>query len=338
MPSLAVEFPSFEPKWFLRNPHFQTLYAGFLEWFRPLPGGGEDLAFPMNDGTPDTLIGRYHAPAGNASKPLVVIVHGLPGDQNSAAVVRSYRHFHANGYPVMRLNLRGAGAQNGQTEQLYHAGRTVDIREVLGQLENDHPEKCEHGIVMMGFSFGGNMTLKLLAEHDGTGKLRAGVAVSAAIDLTATSEFMSDFDWLSRLLYEKSLLKSAKEQALETDDVRAQYADDIERAESFFEFDQYFFAEFSGFADVPDYYDSSSAVSGLSAIALPTLAIFAPNDPVAPIAPFLDVSWPTNPDFRALLTARGGHVGFHARGLSHAWHDECARRFFDAVIAASPPP
>ena len=165
MPSLAVEFPSFEPKWFLRNPHLQTLYAGFLEWFRPLPGGGEDLAFPMNNGTPDTLIGRYHAPAGNASTPLVVIVHGLPGDQNSAAVVRSYRHFHANGYPVMRLNLRGAGAQNGQTEQLYHAGRTEDIREVLGQLENGHPEKCQHGIVMMGFSFGGCATRMALDER-----------------------------------------------------------------------------------------------------------------------------------------------------------------------------
>ena len=89
------------------------------------------------------------------------------------------------GYPVLRLNLRGAGPSGPLCRLQYHAGRGEDLRDALRSLD---PALTRRGLVLIGYSLGANMLLKFLAEHAAGFDLRGAVSVSAPIDLSAASQ------------------------------------------------------------------------------------------------------------------------------------------------------
>src|SRR5689334_17870886 len=89
-------------------------------------------------------------------------------------------HLLRAGYPVLRLNLRGAGGS--ETQQFYHAGRTEDLKRVIGSLDG---RLAANGVVPVGFSLGANMMLKYLAECGAMAPVLAAVSISAPIDLAA---------------------------------------------------------------------------------------------------------------------------------------------------------
>ena len=47
------------------------------------------------------------------------------------------------------------------------------------------PAVVQHGIVLLGYSLGGNVVLKYLAEQGAQATILAGVSISAPIDLHA---------------------------------------------------------------------------------------------------------------------------------------------------------
>ncbi len=144
------------------QPHLQTI------WRRPQIklSRHQSIEFPQPNSN-DVLVGAYHPPV-RAGRPLVLMLHGLPGDMNKDLIVWGAHTFLRRGYAVLRLNMRGAGEQAGTTEELYHAGRTSDIHTVIRQLVEQN--LCPDGIVLVGYSFGANIALKLLGERDNSGK------------------------------------------------------------------------------------------------------------------------------------------------------------------------
>ena len=89
----------------------------------------------MPDGTGACLSGMLEQPVKPLpDAPLLVIIHGLTGCEDSYLVRDGARHFVAAGLSVLRLNLRGAGRTRGDCTQSYHAGRTGDLDAVLAQL------------------------------------------------------------------------------------------------------------------------------------------------------------------------------------------------------------
>src|SRR3546814_6433177 len=109
----------------------------------------------MPDGTGDVLVGALNRPPGHAggSRPLVVLVHGLTGSEDSLYMLCSAALLLAHGYPVLRLNLRGAGQSRPVCRLQYHAGRTADLRAVLERLP---PTLAGSGLLVVGYSLGGN--------------------------------------------------------------------------------------------------------------------------------------------------------------------------------------
>src|SRR5688572_21395641 len=100
-------FPEFRPRRFWAQRDLQTLRRTIF-FCRPRLPAPEQIAFPMADG--DVLFGSYHRPPEPAApRPLVVVIHGLPGSEKSAVVVHSAAWLLRSGFPVLRLNLRGAG-------------------------------------------------------------------------------------------------------------------------------------------------------------------------------------------------------------------------------------
>ncbi len=277
------------------------------------PWPGERMAFAMKDGTGDELLGMLHRPAEDRGRPLVLLLHGLTGCEESSYVRVTGGELLKAGYPILRLNWRGAGASLGKTRAFYHAGRSEDILAVLGGMGSD---LAKNGLAAIGYSMGGNVLLKYLAERGSLAHLRAAIAVSPPIDLHAAQQRIGA---RRNRRYEAYLIAR----------MRIERPTDADIA-TILDFDDRMVAPANGFKDALDYYAQSSSGPRLGAIRAPTLIVHAQDDPWIPSASFRAVDWGKAKAVRLLMPWSGGHVGFHALGLSRPWHDEVALRFLAA--------
>ena len=319
------EFRERAPWW---GGDLQTLRNALVKSPKPSEDCNRNrLILPMADGSGDTLSALLEQPKQrpSATRPLIVIVHGLAGAEDSAYMQASAAHWLSRNHSVLRINLRGAGPSRESCRFRYHAGRTRDLDDALTALRENAPETCSGGIVLVGFSLGGNMLLKFLAEFPETPGIRAAASVSAPIDLSAGSRRLHS---RRNFFYQRSLLRGLQEESLGGKaEVSESHRQAILAARSIYEFDDAFVAPCNGFADAEDYYARSSALGFLEGIRTPTLLIHAFNDPWIPSSSYSGYDWKKNPKVQPCLVAGGGHVGFHCRGLRGAWHDHAIERF-----------
>lgn len=309
-----ISVPRFVPRLPWIGGDLQTL----RNYLRP-PGDilaswpGERLAFAMKDETGDELLGTLHRPAEDRGRPLVLLLHGLTGCEESSYIRITGRELLQAGYPVLRLNWRGAGPSMGQTKAFYHAGRSEDLLAVIGSMGSD---LAGNGLAAIGYSMGGNVLLKYLAERGSLAHLRAAVAVSPPIDLRAAQQRIAQ---RRNRRYQTYLLERMRLERPSAAEVK-----------TILEFDNLVVAPANGFRDALDYYAQCSAGPRLASIRTPTLIIHAKDDPWIPAASFRAVDWDKARSVRLLMPWSGGHVGFHALGLGRTWHDEVALRFLAA--------
>ncbi len=294
--------------------------------FRAWPERRLELA--MCDGSGDRLLATLHMGSA-APRGLVVLVHGLTGCEDSFYIRISARFWLEAGYSVLRLNLRGAGPSRPLCRQQYHAGRSEDLRDALQALGETGQDLFAGGVFLVGYSLGGNLLLRFLAEEAGAFPVAAAATVSAPIDLKAAQErIMAPRNWV----YHRYLLTRMRREALATPvppDEAPRRA--ILNAESVYAFDDRVVAPANGFAGAEDYYRRCSGLRFLPDVAVPTLVVHAEDDPWIPAGAHRRFDWSVNPQLRLAMTSAGGHVGFHGRGHAVPWHDREIGRFFDQV-------
>jgi predicted alpha/beta-fold hydrolase len=324
----AADFPPFRTRAPWWGGDLQTL-RNFLMRRRPPLAPPERLLLPMRDGSGDRLVASLNRPIVPALKPrpLVILLHGLSGCEDSAYLLISASHLLARGFPVLRLNLRGAGPSRVYCRFQYHAGRSGDFADALAALPAD---VTTAGVVAVGYSLGANMLLKFLGERGGEVPIKAAVAVSAPLDLASTARHMMR---RRNILYQSYLLRGMRNESLGSPaELTAAERAAIRAARSIWEFDHRFSAPRSGFRGAEDYYERNAARRYLDGIAVPTLVIHSLDDPWIPGAPYLAYDWRRNPSLVPLLSTRGGHVGFQGRHDRRIpWHDLCAAQFLAAV-------
>lgn len=298
---------------FLRRPHHDL---------DPWPAERLDLA--LRDGSGDRLVARLHRAAGRP-RGLVVLLHGLTGCEDSLYLRASAAFWLARGYGVVRLNLRGAGPSRPLCRGQYHAGRSGDLRDALLALQQAGVA-FDAGLYLMGYSLGANMLLRFLAEEGADFPVAAAVSVSAPIDLKAAQvRLMQPRNWL----YHRYLLRQMQAEALAAPgEISPAERAAIVSADSVFAYDEQVIAPRNGFAGADDYYRQCSGLRFLPAIKTPTLLVHARDDPWIPAAAYEGFDWPATPALTLALTAGGGHVGFHGRDATAAWHDRAAEAFF----------
>lgn len=291
------------------------------------------LLVAVDDGTGDRLSVQVHRarriPRTGTGPRLVVLIHGLGGSAESSYVRASAQGLLAAGFNVARVDLRSAGLSVGTSVQMYHAGKTDDLRAVLRHLA-DEPEARDRDtgdprLAVMGFSLGGSATLKLLGEPLAGLPVVAGVSVSAPLDLVVGSAHLSGamFGW-----YERYVLHALRRDSLRpgpggvprvTDEERA----GILRARTLPDFDDVVTAPRNGWRDATEYYTLNSCLPYLPRIAVPTLVIHALDDPMIPAGPYRSIDWQAlaqQGPVRRAITPHGGHVGFHERGRRLPWY------------------
>lgn len=318
--------PAFRPRAPWWGGDLQTLRNMLVRARYDLPATCERLLLPLSDGSGDRLAAMLGRPKSPVAGPLVVLIHGLTGCEDSA-YMRASACFHlSRGRCVLRLNLRGAGPSRRTCRGQYHAGCAIDIRDSLEALDS---ELCERGICLIGYSLGGNMLINLLANHAEGLPIRGAVTVSAPIEpAEAARRLLSPRNkiyhhWLLQQIKKES---SAPGAALTETERTA-----IARAKTIWDYDDRFIAPRNGFAGASDYYARTAGAQFVRNIRTPTLMIHARNDPWIPADPYAALERRLPANVQMFLPGGGGHVGFHAGGHSETWHDRCVDAFLRSL-------
>jgi predicted alpha/beta-fold hydrolase len=195
--------------------------------------------------------------------------------------------------------------------------------------------------VLLGFSGGGSMALKLAGELGAAvpEALRGVVSISAPLDYVRVGAWM---DTLGRLPYRFHVLRGlstgAREFARQHPE-RAHYRPrDVKRMSTFRHYDGTIIVPMHGFGDVDAYYAAASPGPWLPRIDVPTLLVHAEDDPMVPgetVRPWIgDASRAV----RVELTRHGGHLGwvagFDEASWVTAWPVRRALAFLDELRAA----
>lgn len=273
------------------------------------------------------LQGALHRTEDAAHRPLVVILHGLTGDENSPNVISSAHHFIDQGYGVLRLNLRGAGPSANSSHGTYHGGLTEDLVQVVAQLG-------ERGygtdIILYGISLGGNMMLKYLGELGARAGIRAAIGVSVPLSLKAVQVRLME---TRNRMYHNYLLLGMKNYVKRLGrEIDPDLLEKAQSAGSILEYDDQFVAPSHEMADAETYYQQHSSEAFLDDIRVPTLLIHAENDPWVPVESYQARPWDRSGWLSLVLTEDGGHVGFHDKHSKVPWHERVAVQFLKNIL------
>lgn len=316
LPAFASRFP-----WLTGD--LQTLRNSL---FRSAPIDSEAreiFEIPLSDRSAGRLRAVFDHPAGGARRQIVLLVHGLGGCEDSVYLRLTAAALLADGHPVMRLNLRGAGPGAHTSRGPYHAGLSADLRDVLADLAARYSGRP---VIAVGFSLGGHMLLRLAAEGDVPGTLAGIVTICAPLDLAATQKRVAA---LRNRIYERYIVHCMIRDARASARLSETQAAALGTIRQVREFDRVVVAPAHGFAGVNEYYARAQAFPLLGGIALPALVLHARDDPWVPEESYRRAPWPADGSVHVCLTEGGGHVGFHSRGRDWPWYVHSLRAWRD---------
>jgi predicted alpha/beta-fold hydrolase len=295
----------FTPLPFLGNAHVQTILGNFLPGDRLVASARRRLVV-LADG--DRLVLHDSVPPRwRAGDRIAVLVHGLSGTHRSGYMQRIAADLLRRRVRAVRIDLRGVGRGVALARKAYHAGCSDDVRAALTAIHELSPSSA---IVLIGFSLGGNIALKLAGEAAEwpVAGLRAVLAVGPPIDLARCLRLLSlPHNRIYELHFLRHLIAAAHR--------RERHFPDLPRTRfpraatmTLPDFDDRYTAPMWGFADAMDYYRNTASLPYISRIRVPTLLLTARDDPFIAVEPFEEVAQLTNVETR--IAPRGGHLGF----------------------------
>jgi uncharacterized protein len=293
----------FRPLPLLGNRHVQTVLGHLLGAAAPcLPPRERQVLLPDGD---RLVLHDRTPPVWRSGDRIVVLVHGLCGSHRSAGVLRLASALLPHGLRVVCLDLRGAGRGEGLARRTYNGGCSDDVRAALGEIRRGEPASP---LVLVGFSLGGNIVLKLAGEAAAAPvpNLERVAAVAPPADLERSAELLRrPGNRLYELYFVRLLVRMAQRQLRRFPELpRARFP----RRMSMRLFDDLYTAPLWGYADALDYYRRASAAPLLGRIRLPAFLLTARDDPFVAPEPLL--SLPTAPGREVHVLERGGHLGF----------------------------
>jgi predicted alpha/beta-fold hydrolase len=305
----------FIPARFLSSPHVQTIAAHFLRRARGPSVRRERWTTPDDDFVDVDVLD-----AATPRAPQVLVLHGLEGSSRAGYVVECLRLARAYGWGAVALNFRGCSDEPNLKARSYCSGDIDDALWVLRRMGRPR--------FAIGFSLGGNVLLKLLAEAHHDAQVDAAAAISVPFDLQASARAL-DGPGLMMRVYQLRFLRTLRAKALgkAARHPGALDAARIRKSRGIIGFDDSVTAPLYGLPSAGAYYAWASSGPRLKHVRTPTLPVSAEDDPLAPASLMPPVE---NPALTRLITRHGGHVGFVAPGPTF-WAEAQAFEFFETA-------
>lgn len=335
-----VEPSDYRPPRWLRGAHAQTIYPALFRKVAgvnyqrerlPLPDGDFldlDWAQGRSDGSArggeQGANAVLNLPPAPRPLPLAILSHGLEGDSTRQYILGMVRLLNHCGFDCLAWNYRSCSGEMNTTQRFYHSGATDDLHTVV-----EHARSKGYGrIFLVGFSLGGNLTLKYLGEQGGEASVERAVVFSVPLHLSSSSQRIDTGG--SRVYsrrFNRSLKRKIAEKAARMPDRIS--AANLKKVRTLRDFDDFYTSQLHGFRDAEEYYERNSSIHFVGRIAVPTLIVNAQNDPFlsAECFPFqkmnaLEPVWFEAPE-------EGGHCGFYPADYDGTlWSERRALAFF----------
>jgi len=293
---------NYKPSFIFKNAHVNTIYKTLFysetnsykrKRIKTKDNDFIDLDFSIKD-----------------SETLVIAMHGLEGSSKSKYIISAINYLNLNNIDCIAVNFRGCSGEDNNQPYSYNSGKTDDVSLIINYILDNYNYK---NIVLLGYSMGGNITLKYMGETTKIPhQIKAAIAISAPCDLEGSSKVLSNWNnaiYLNRFmvtLKEKALLKLERFPNCQLNKSM------ISNAKTFNNFDDAVTAPLFGYKNAKDYYTHCSSKQFLKDINIPTLLINALDDSFlsASCHPFQEAENNKKLFFEA--SKYGGHVGFNS--------------------------
>ena len=243
------------------------------------------------------------------SRELVILSHGLESNSSAKYILGMADMFRKNGFDIVAWNSRGCSGEDNLASHSYHSGMSQDLSSVIKHCLKLGYKK----INLIGFSMGGNITLKYLGEMgNSVSELIHRVCVfSTPINLAhASSRLERGFSKVYTKRFLKTLFEKVKNKKRQFPELNIDI-DNITKVTDLKTFDEYFTAPMFGFRNAQDYYSKVSSIKFLKDIQVPTLIVNALNDPFLAEECYPYDEARKNSSITLETPLAGGHCGFY---------------------------
>ena len=288
----------YSPPSLLFTKHLETIYPSLLRKVTGIAYTRTRISTPDGDFLDLDWLKQ-------SSRKLIILSHGLEGSSGRPYIKGMAKLFRDRGYDVLAWNYRGCSEEMNHKIRFYHSGATEDLDLIV----NHAIALGYQDVNLIGFSLGGNLTLKYLGEKASALHpwVKKSVVFSVPLNLHGSCiEISKRSNWI----YNKRFLNSLKSKVVH----KARYLEGIDPAplasvNSLLEFDDLYTAPIHGFKNALHYYQQCSSLQFVQPIQRPTLVVNALNDPFLSKDCFPD-QFENHPYVKFEYPSRGGHVGF----------------------------
>ncbi|TAH11476.1 MAG: alpha/beta fold hydrolase [Sphingobacteriia bacterium] len=325
MPLLAK--PIIQPPFWQINGHIQSIFPSLFRKVKFEYARRERLELLDGD-----FVDLDWSSSQKKSNRLAIITHGLEGDSTRHYVKGVAKIFSSNGFDSLGWNCRSCSGEINRLPRFYHHGDANDLRFVI-----EHAIKFYgyEEIVLIGFSMGGSLTFRAIAENP----VEVPAQIKAAIGFSVPCSLKGSVDALTtkqNAVYRKRFLRKLGvkikiKATLFPDLINAEGYDEID---DFISFDNRYTAPLHGYENALDFYEKASVGPFLKNISLPSLIVQAVNDPfLLPNCMPIDIAQ-NNPNLFLEMPDQGGHCGFMIKGDAYTWAERRALNFAQQYISA----
>ena len=312
----------FQPRRWLRDGHFQSILPSLpprRQWTQWRARAVLAAAQPwLLDCGNEVRLQAWHSARDAPQARTAVLLHGWEGSADSCYVLSLATLLYAQGYAVVRLNLRDHGGTQSLNRGLFHSCRLSDVTGALRAIA----ARCgTRPLYLAGFSLGGNFLLRACAEPALPVSVLGVVAVSPVLDPEHTLHALEQGWPLYHDYFVRRWSRSLRhKQRLWPDSYNF---DELLGTRSLRVMTDALVRECTDFADSSCYLDGYSITGArLQTLGVPARILIADDDPMIPAADHARLA-PT-PCLRVTRTAHGGHCGFLTRLLAPAYCDQFA--------------
>lgn len=289
----------YSPPSFLKNPHWNTIYSSV---FRLIKKEKPERRITFETSDQDFFDVDIFNESGTS---LVILLYGLESDPSSKYANSIIAHLIQENYAIAMINHRGCSGRPNKLYKTYHSGFTNDLH----QFFHSNFVKQYSEISVIGFSLGGNVSLKFAGELSDIDqkKIKNLIAISVPVDLKSSS---LELERPENRIYMKRFLDRLRKKLLEKKKHTLEEQKLLDGMKTFYEFDNYYTAPVNNYADAEEYYSVNSSKSFIPKIKISTYILNAKDDPFLGEDCYPIQEAKNNPNVHLEIPSHGGHVGF----------------------------
>ena len=261
------------------------------------------------------------------NRKLVILSHGLEGNSGRHYIMRPAKFFFEQGYDILAWNCRGCSGEINRLPKTYQHGDVEDI----GAVVDVALSKGYENIFMIGFSMGGNMTLKYLGTKGD--RLDKRLVAAAVFSVPCHLEDSSnEINKKGNRFYEKRFIRKLRAKLEVKAEKIPELAYDWSQINNFHDFNLAYTLPVYGFQSEMEFLEQARTDHLLPAVHVPTLLVNALNDPMLAGRNYPVDSAEEAKNVWLEMPNLGGHVGFTQVGQEFSYMEYRAKAFFAGKV------